>query len=235
MRDTRRPLTLIVSCEHGGSHVPARYASAFAGAGKVLATHRGYDAGAADVALRLAALSPVPAQIAYTTRLLVDLNRSLHHRMLFSRYTCNLGDEEKSHILREHYLPYREAVTAHVDAAIAAGSQVLHLSSHSFTPVLNGERRNADFGLLYDPARRREQRFAAAWRNELLAAMPSLKVRRNYPYRGVADGFVTALRDRFDKRDYIGLELEVNQRLVTGDDWSSRVDGIVGTVQRLIG
>jgi hypothetical protein len=37
---------LLVSCEHGGNRVPARYVALFEGAADVLATHRGYDLGA---------------------------------------------------------------------------------------------------------------------------------------------------------------------------------------------
>ena len=47
-------------------------------------------------------------------------------------------------------------------AAVAARKQVLHVAVHSFTPVLHGERRNADVGLLYDPARPRERAFRGA-------------------------------------------------------------------------
>src|SRR4030065_143064 len=59
-------------------------------------------------------------------------------------------------ILNRYSRPYRNRVEAHIAAAIAQGSRVIHLSSHSFTPVLDGEVRNADIGLLYDPARHGE-------------------------------------------------------------------------------
>ena len=36
-------------------------------------------------------------------------------------------------------------------------------------------------------------------------------LRRNYPYRDVADGLATWLRRRFADPDYAGFELEVNQ------------------------
>jgi hypothetical protein len=39
-------------------------------------------------------------------------------------------------------------------------------------------------------------------------------VRRNYPYRGTADGFTTYLRRQFSARKYLGIELEVNQSLL---------------------
>lgn len=68
-----------------------------------------------------------------------------------------------------------------------------------------------DVGLLYDPGRTGERDLCLAWKREIEAARPDLRVRRNAPYRGVSDGHVTALRKRFPQ-GYLGLELEVNQR-----------------------
>jgi predicted N-formylglutamate amidohydrolase len=232
--DFLRPIELILSCEHGGNRVPAPYRPLFARAGRVLASHAGHDIGAADFARRLEKLSGSPAQIATTTRLLVDLNRSVHHRALFSRYTRQLPDEDKACILDRYYHPWRNDLIRRLDAAIAAGHQVLHLSVHSFTPVLNGVRRNADLAFLYDPSRLHERAFAAAWRSALLDACPTLKVRRNYPYRGIEDGFVTALRRRCDARHYMGIELEVNQRLVARAGWSTLQTQVADTLAGLI-
>jgi hypothetical protein len=39
--------------------------------------------------------------------------------------------------------------------------------------------------------------------------------RRNYPYAGKGDGLTSYLRTRFGPADYVGVELEVNQRIVT--------------------
>jgi predicted N-formylglutamate amidohydrolase len=90
---------------------------------------------------------------------------------------------------------------------------VWHVAVHSFTPVLDGVVRTADIGLLYDPRRPRELVTARAWRAALRDTVPALRVRSNYPYRGVSDGLTRALRRRLGDRDYVGIELEVNQRL----------------------
>ncbi len=67
------------------------------------------------------------------------------------RAACRRPRRERLLVL--HYQPYRDRVEALVAKAIAAGRRVVHISSHSFTPVLDGRVRNADIGLLYDPAR----------------------------------------------------------------------------------
>jgi predicted N-formylglutamate amidohydrolase len=82
--------------------------------------------------------------------------------------------------------------------------------------VLNGKVRGADVGLLYDPARQGEADLCARWKAALLARAPELRVRRNYPYAGKGDGLTSHLRRRFSHNAYLGIELEVNQRIVFG-------------------
>jgi predicted N-formylglutamate amidohydrolase len=203
---------LLFTCEHGGNAVPPAYRAFFRGAGDVLKSHRGWDPGALVLAERFA--EPFRAKLFYstTTRLLVELNRSLHHPKLFSDYTRDLSREMKQQILDGYYLPHRQAVERYIASEIAAGRSVLHIGVHSFTPELNGEVRKADIGLLYDPQRTQERQFCAVWRAAILAAAPDLRVRKNYPYLGTADGFTTCLRKQFADADYAGIELEVNQR-----------------------
>jgi predicted N-formylglutamate amidohydrolase len=233
-RRSRRPDALIVSCEHGGNRVPARYRAVFARAGALLDSHRGVDFGSAQMAARLARAAAAPALIARTTRLLVDLNRSEHHPALYSELTRRLPEAERERRLHTHYRPYRARVADAIAAAIAGGRRAIHVSSHSFTPVLDGAVRNADVGLLYDPARAPERTFAAAWRAALLVAAPQLRVRRNYPYRGVGDGLVTTLRRLHPAEAYVAIELEMNQRLVGGRCWPALMETIAETLEALL-
>ena len=207
---------LIVSCEHGGNRVPRKYAYLFLGKRAVLNGHRGYDLGALVLARRL--FSSLGQELYYSTtsRLLVDLNRSPDNPRRFSEFTRGLGAEDKSKIEELYHLPYRRSVESAAAAHISRGETVLHLSVHSFTPMLNGKTRTADVGLLYDPARKREAEFCDGWRESLHSLEGSLRVRMNYPYKGVSDGLVTYLRGKFPKGKYLGLELEVNQKRISG-------------------
>lgn len=221
-----RRAQVIVTCEHGGNRVPAAYARLFAGREAVLDSHRGWDPGALPLARRLASRLSAPLIASKVTRLLVELNRSSHHRALFSEVTRGLPDAEKQAIVARHYQPYRDRVVQAVRDVVDGGDIALHLSVHSFTPVLDGVERTADVGLLYDPARPGEVAFADQWRTALCRMQPSLRVRRNYPYLGKADGLVTSLRRRFATDAYIGVELEVNQKhLVSGAGLSVQFDG----------
>lgn len=203
---------IVLSCEHGGNRIPAAWRSLFANATDVLQTHRGYDIGALPVARHLAAALSAPLVYSEVSRLLVDLNRSRHHRSLFSDYTRDCDRNRQQKILDEHYFPYRAKVERALRDKLKRHRMVVHLSIHSFTPALNGHVRNADFGLLYDPARNKEKALCTELQKNMQHY--GLRVRRNYPYRGNADGLTTSLRTQFAANAYVGIELEINQKLL---------------------
>jgi len=188
-----------------------------------LDSHRGYDAGALLMAEELAAAFGGPLVTSTVSRLLVDLNRSIGHPQLFSATTRRLPPPVREEILTQYYRPFREQVERLVRQAVSDGQRVIHISSHSFTPELNGKVRRADVGLLYDPARRGEAELCARWQATLAGLAPSLRVRRNYPYAGKGDGLTAFLRRRFPPDAYIGIELEVNQQIVhsAGEQWTA--------------
>ena len=211
----------LVTCEHGGNRIPAPYRPLFERSRARLDSHRGYDFGALPVARALAAAFSAPLVASTVSRLLVDLNRSIGHPQLFSAETRGLPARLRSEIIDLYYRPYRTQVERLVRRSVARGRRVVHVSSHSFTPVLNGDRRRADLGLLYHPGRSGESRLCARWKDSLAAFAPGLRVRRNYPYAGKADGLTAYLRRRFPPGAYVGIELEVNQDIVSagGAQW----------------
>ena len=213
----------LVTCEHGGKQIPASCRSLFHGYEALLKTHRGYDPGALLMAQELARSFAAPLVTSTVSRLLVDLNRSLGHPQLFSKATRHLPASRRTQIIEQHYLPYRQRVEHLVRQFVTLGRRVVHISSHSFTPVLDGKVRRADVGLLYDPGRDGEVELCARWKTLLAAGAPKLRVRRNYPYAGKGDGLTSYLRRRFTSDAYVGIELEVNQGIVLagGPRWAA--------------
>jgi predicted N-formylglutamate amidohydrolase len=211
----------LITCEHGGNRIPPRYRQLFQGHEALLQTHRGFDAGALAMARDLAHALAAPLLVSTTSRLLIDLNRSIGHPRLYSEATRTAPAALRREMLERYYLPYRNQAEAHIAAAIADGGRVIHLSSHSFTPELDGEVRNADIGLLYDPARATEAALCRRWQAFITMQATSLTVRRNYPYTGKSDGFTAYLRRRFPADAYLGIELEINQKHVLqgGRQW----------------
>ncbi len=209
---------IVVSCEHASRRIPAVYRRLGLPA-PVLRTHVAYDIGAAEVALALAQSAGVACYLGSWSRLVIDLNRSLHHPKLCPAVTFGvrvsgneaMSPEEKARRVERYYRPYRAAVTAAVNATRARYGRCLHLSVHSFTPDVGARVRRCDVGLLYDPRRTGERELAVGLAARLKRC--GLRVRRNFPYRGVADGFATALRRELPGRAYMGIEIEMSQAL----------------------
>lgn len=207
--------TLIITCEHGGNRIPAPYRTLFRGQQALLDSHRGHDPGALVMATELADTFGAPLVASTTSRLLVDLNRSIGHPQLFSAATRDAPAETREQIVKHHYRPHRRQAEHLVADSVGRGDRAIHIAAHSFTPELGGKVRRADVGLLYDPARHGEVELCARWKHSLAALAPDLRVRRNYPYAGKSDGLTSHLRLRFAPDKYVGVELEVNQSIVS--------------------
>jgi len=219
----------LITCEHGGNRIPSRYLDFFRGRGALLRTHRAYDMGALRVARELSAALSAPLVVSTVSRLLIELNRSPSHPKLYSEATRDAPDDIKREIFKRYYQPYRAKVETQIAQAVAGGARVIHISCHSFTPELNGEMRNADIGLLYDPSRLPEARLCRRWQMALKVYASALKTRMNYPYTGVSDGFTVYLRRQFQAHAYLGIELEINQKHVQarGEHWRQVRNAII--------
>jgi predicted N-formylglutamate amidohydrolase len=140
-----------------------------------------------------------------------------------------LSPELRADLLRRYHRPHWRAVERRLARMRAKGS-VLHLGVHSFAPVLRGQVRTMDVGLLYDPGRAFERRAVGALRAALQRRAPQLVVRRNAPYRGVADGLTSALRKVHSDAAYAGIELEINNRWLSPTPDAMMVAAVLAAV-----
>jgi predicted N-formylglutamate amidohydrolase len=224
---------LLLTCEHGGNTIPRAYAPLFRGAARVLASHRGWDPGALQLARRLARELQRPLLAVTTSRLFVEANRAPTNPRIWSRFTKDLPRAERQRILERFWRPHRRQVERAAAAAAARG-RVVHVAVHSFTPELDGEVRNADVGFLYDSARKREAALCRQWAAILQRLDPALRLRHNYPYRGDSDGLTTWLRKRHPESRYLGVELEINQALIGGPGWRRFQADIAHSLRELL-
>ncbi len=209
----------VVTCEHASNALPKELGR-LGVPGGVLRSHVAWDPGAREVASIVAHRLGAAQFAGRYTRLLVDLNRNRGHRELIPKELFGVkvpGNAKLSRVEREariakYWTPYRETVEAGIARCIEEAGDCLHFGVHTFTPELDGEVRNAEIGLLYDPSRKRERDFAEALRAYL--EEHHFTVRMNYPYAGTADGLVSWLRGHFPKSRYRGIELEINQKIV---------------------
>lgn len=218
---------LILSCEHASDRIPARYQRAFVSqdAKRALASHRGIDFGATSIARSIVKETGAPCIYGRVSRLLVDLNRTQSNPRRFSEFSSVFTPDFKAELDEIHGAHWR-AVRSLIDDS--AGS-VVHVAVHTFSPILNGRRRAMDIGILYDPHREKELRWARRVQTQL-QEQTGLRVRRNAPYRGIADGLPTGLRRCLSARKYLGIELEINQALV----WPQASEQLAITIAKAI-
>lgn len=205
---------LVITCEHAVNTIPPEYQSVFAHQEALLHSHRGIDIGALGIATNIIRHLHVPFFQAHVSRLLIDNNRSLSHPHCFSEFTKPLSESCKQKIIQKYYQPYRQPIIEFMASHIQNKQAILHLSIHSFTPIMNGHLRKVDIGLLYDARRRIELNLAQNWQTWLQQQDPDLIIRRNYPYMGKTDGLVSHLRTVFPEQLYVGFEIESNQAKV---------------------
>jgi predicted N-formylglutamate amidohydrolase len=199
----------LLTCEHYANTVPLQYQSLFNNAKDVLDSHRGYDKYIAPLYESLKDRFDASFHYPYT-RLLIEPNRSLHHRHLFSPFSIQLSKNERMDLITDYYQPYRNQVIEQIKQFNQ--DQTIHISVHSFTASLGNQNRTAPIGLLFDSRKKPERAIADIWK-QLIRKESDAQVRFNYPYRGAADGFTTFLRKEF-KEHYLGFELEVRNDCV---------------------
>lgn len=226
-QDTRE--ILILTCEHASNKLPAAFKKAVPA--EVLETHRAYDIGALAIFRKLVKFAKPEFHCeGKFSRLFVDLNRTITNKSAFSDYykqleACDRSAAEKAKMqATKYWTEYRAAIEKFVASSLSMPKRsssktrlaktaptVVHLGIHSFTPVLNGKKRNTDIGILYDPSRPAECKLAQVIKAEINRQHPEMKVRFNYPYKGTSDGLTTTLRKKFGPQ-YAGLEIEINQK-----------------------
>lgn len=226
---------LIISCEHASNAVPPAQQALFANAGTVLASHRGFDPGTAEMAWHIANRLHAPLLCGEWSRLLVDLNRSASSEQVFSEWTAPLNCSQRAALLSKYHSPWRARFSDMLGEALAHRPKLLHLSVHSFTPVLNGQQRELDIGCLFDPQRPWETELAGQLINALQQRRRDWRIRANQPYLGTDDGHTTALRQQWPQDRYAGLEIEINQALVYGAEWPRLQVDVTECLRELIG
>ena len=243
-------MSVLISCEAGGQHVPAWLVSPskntktsptpFDGTKKF---HAGKlpmqipnDMAADYIARRMAKNIGVSLVRNVFSHQLIDVTRSLHHRQLFPIATRSWSNERKQRLISEIYAPYRESLSRTIGGMLQRHPYVIHLSIRTFDSNHQKKPRRADVGLLYDPAIENEVDFCLDWIDELYDDAPMLKVRRNYPRRGTNDSITKAMRTEFSGQNYMGIEVLLNRA------WSDRavslrdeaIDAMSNTLEKVI-
>jgi predicted N-formylglutamate amidohydrolase len=207
-------LGLVLSCEHASWTLPP--GEDLGVDDDTLRSQASWDPGAFEIAARLGEALGLPVHAGAFSRMWVDLNRPIDHADVIPAVSYgarvpgndHLGTADRARRLDLFHRPYWEAVERDVRARLHDHAACLHLSSHSFDPALDPERRMFDVGVLYDPA----HTFEAALSERILfgLARAGLSVRANQPYRGTGPGITTSFRHRHPVERFAGIQLETS-------------------------
>ena len=134
--------------------------------------HLAVDIGAGPLTESLSDSLGVTAVLAQYSRLVVDCNRELLDPGVFLQFgdgiivpgNRSLSQAGKDARAREIYYPYHRAIDAQISRLQSIGPPPAFISIHSFTPVLNGESRPWEIGVLWDTDARLPDIFIAGFR-----------------------------------------------------------------------
>jgi predicted N-formylglutamate amidohydrolase len=194
--------------------------------------HLALDIGAGSLTDRLAQSLGVTAVIAQYSRLVVDCNRQLMDPGAFLEYgdgmlvpgNRHLSRAEKDRRADAIYWPYHHAIDAQVQRLTALGTAPAFIAIHSFTPVLDGEARTLQLGVLWDT----DARLSDIFIEDLRAA--GYLTGDNEPYSGRAPQDFT-IDHHAEEAGLPHVGIEVRQDLI--DDVAG-VDEIAPVMHRII-
>jgi predicted N-formylglutamate amidohydrolase len=211
------PLLLI--CDHAAAFIPR----ALGGLGldeAQLRRHIALDIGAAEVTRLLAGRLDAPAVLSRFSRLVIDPNRTFEAPSLIPVRSDGIevpGNRDllpaaREARIRTFHQPYHEAVAARLDALVAAQAASgppppAVVSVHSFTPVMDGQERPWQVGILWN----RDGRLALPLMARLRAL--GLEVGDNLPYSGRAI-FGYSLQRHAEARRLPHVLVELRQDLI---------------------
>ncbi len=211
---------VLVTCEHATNALPEEFELS----AELLDLHIAWDPGALAIAGRIATRFGAALWQGEYSRLVVDLNRTVDNRMLIRQvsdghpipFNYGLSDAGRADRIARFYNPYRNGVIAAADDLIARHGRCVHVCVHTFTPALAGSVRGNDIGLLHDPGWGIERPVCAELRQHLDASTDYVTW-FNRPYSGTADGILPAMRKRYSPDQFVGIELEINQKYASDD------------------
>lgn len=206
-------LSVLVSAEHASNYIPDELLECFTSANCNLQSNESYDPELASIIEPLHKKFHVPCFLGNISKLAIDFNRPLKHPNIFSAITAPLTEEIHGQLIDKYYKPYRQKVEDHIVAELDKNRVVVHLSFHTFGQVAPVAGKQVDVGLLYD-ARKYQEKLIADYLSQSIKSNSDFTVRRNYPYKGLTEGFIAHLRNRFVRKPYFGFEIELNQNLV---------------------
>ena len=227
---------LLLVCDHASNEIPENYDDLGLEPDH-LRDHIAWDIGAAELTRALSEAFDAPAVLARFSRLLIDPNREPDSPTLIPAASdgvaipgnSEIDPSERDRRIKSFYAPFHDAVAAQVAKMKAAGTVPLVIGMHSYTPVMNGQPRPWQAGLLWNRDPRLATAFLEAFKER------GIQAGDNEPYSG---------RDLYHTMEIHGAAhglpqatLEIRQDLI-GDahgvaQWADLLQDILGELMTL--
>ena len=195
-------------------------------------SHVVHDIGAGALVEMLANTLGVTAVLCQYSRLIVDCNRELVDHNAFLKFNDgvdipanhNLRSDEKEKRASEIYWPYHNAIEGQIGRLKDQGINPVFISVHSFSPVINGEARKWEIGVLWD----KDPVTAKIFLTRLVEA--GYLVGDNKPYSGKdPEDFTIDYHAESAGLPHVGIE--ISQDLIDHDDG---VESVSDTLKKII-
>jgi len=194
--------------------------------------HLALDIGAGPLTEKLAESLGVTAVLCQYSRLIVDCNRQLMDPGAFLEFgdgvvvtgNRNLHQAEKDARANEIYWPYHKAIDGQIKRLRHENINPVLVSLHSFTPVMNGESRTWEMGVLWDQDRVTAEIFVQDLREA------GYLVGDNEPYSGKAPQDFT-IDHHAEEICLPHVGIEIRQDLIHHDDG---VDAVAAVMHKVI-
>jgi predicted N-formylglutamate amidohydrolase len=204
----------VLAADHAGRLLPASLGTLGLTQAE-LETHIAWDIGIAGVTEQLASALGAFMILQVYSRLVIDCNRPLgaHSSIAeLSEFTTIPGNKglsaaqvaERARLVFE---PYHARILAEIERRERAGTPIIYIAMHSFTPRFKGTDRRWHCGVLYN----RDARLARPLLQ--LLASEGLEVGDNEPYF-VSDDSDYGIPHYGERRGHLSVELEIRQDLI---------------------
>lgn len=181
--------------------------------------HLAVDIGAGPLTERLAETLGVTAVMQQYSRLIVDCNRELMDPGAFLQFgdgvpvpgNRSLRQAEKDLRAEAIYWPYHKAINQQMQRLTELSAPLSFITVHSFTPVMDGESRPWQMGVLWDTDARLPEIFLEGFR------AAGYNVGDNEPYSGKAPQDYT-IDNHAETAGIPHVGIEIRQDLIDCDD-----------------
>ncbi len=217
---------ILIICDHAGQNIP-RKLNHLGVDDTDLKKHIAWDIGTKRLGRALSNALKAPCVMANYSRLVMDVNRPPEGQFAMPEVSDHIRIPGNEGLTNDHrlmrkatfYDTYHGKVTECLNTIKAAGRTPLLISVHSFTPEMNGQKRDTELGILWNE----NKDISVDLIETLRTKNPDVVIGDNTPYSvlGTPHFNHTICKHGLDKQNG-NVTLEFRQDLIESDEGNAR-------------